>query len=330
MTAGSTVLAWGRDLVEPALRAAVAELPPSMRPLARHHFGWDDEQPHGKAIRPAVALLAARAVGTPEPALPTAVAIELVHNFSLLHDDVMDGDDTRRHRPTVWKLFGVGPAILAGDALITLAAQVLAASGHPAAGAGLRMLTGAVLELVEGQSADLAFEQRDDVEPAECRAMAEGKTGALLGCAAALGALFGGGSPEQVRALDAFGRKLGLAFQFVDDLLGIWGEPAKTGKPVHSDLANRKKSLPVVAALCSGTPAGAELAALYRKPDRLSKEDLARAARLVELAGGRAWAREEAEDLRDRALAHLRAADPDPAAARDLELLAHLTTSRSW
>ncbi|MFC4586262.1 polyprenyl synthetase family protein [Sphaerisporangium corydalis] len=276
MTTGrptNEVLAWSRELVGPALRSAVETLPLSMRRIAGYHFGWLDEYGReatadgGKAIRPALVLLAAEAVGgTPEPALPAAVAVELVHNFSLLHDDVMDGDVTRRHRPTAWSVFGVSGAILAGDALLTLAFDVLGAGGHPAAGEGSRVLGAAVLDLVEGQSSDTAFETRDDVGLSECVSMAEGKTGALLGGACALGALFGGGDAEQIEHLRGYGTRLGLAFQLVDDLLGIWGDPAITGKPVYSDLRSRKKSLPVVAALTSNTPAGHELATLYHHP----------------------------------------------------------------
>jgi geranylgeranyl diphosphate synthase, type I len=175
-------------------------------------------------------LLSAEAVGgVSAAAVPAAAAVELVHNFSPLHDDVMDGDLTRRHRSTAWSVFGVNSAILTGDALLTLALDVRAASGHPAAMDGIRMLSAVVLDLVDGESADLAFEQRAQVELAECRQMAERKTGAPMGCACAMGALFGGGSPEQVQCLHGFGVHLGLAFQHVDDLLRIWGDSAVTG-----------------------------------------------------------------------------------------------------
>ncbi len=219
-------------------------------------------------------LAAAAAGGSPREAVPAAVAVELVHNFSLLHDDVMDGDATRRHRPTAWRLFGIGAAILAGDALLTLALDVLAASGHPASGQAMRMLSAAVQDLVEGQSSDVAFERRDEVGLAECERMAASKTAALIGCACALGALFGGGDPERVQRLRVFGEHVGLAYQHVDDLLGIWGDPAATGKPVYSDLRSRKKSLPVVFALTSDTAGGRELAALYRGRGPLPDEDL--------------------------------------------------------
>ncbi|QUH02614.1 polyprenyl synthetase family protein [Saccharopolyspora erythraea] len=328
-------LAWSRELVDPGLRAAVNTLAPAMRLVAGYHFGWCDEHgtptrtQGGKAIRPALVVLAAEAVGgSPATALPAAVAVELVHNFSLLHDDVMDGDLTRRHRATAWRVFGNGPAILAGDALLTLASDVLAASGHPAAKAGVRMLNTAVLDLVNGQVADLAFEKRDDVGVAECQAMVAGKTGALLGCACAVGADFGGGSAEQVEHLRRFGERLGLAFQHVDDLLGIWGDPETTGKPVHSDLRTRKKSLPVVAALTSGTAAGEQLAELYHRPEPLSDADLARAAELVDRAGGRDWSRRQADELLQAALGALCEAAPENRPAAELGALARLASHR--
>jgi geranylgeranyl diphosphate synthase type I len=332
---GSGVLGWGAELVTPALRKAVDSLPDSMRGVAGYHFGWWDEQGRptdedaGKLLRPTLALLSARAVGAAaDAALPAAVAIELVHDFSLLHDDVMDGDTVRRHRPTAWHVFGVGAAILVGDALLTLAFDVLAASGHPAARESMRSLSTAVQELLDGQSADVSFERRTDVGLDECVRMADGKTAALLGRACALGAIFGGGSAEQVAGLTRFGTRLGLAFQLVDDLLGIWGNPEVTGKPVHSDLRSRKKSLPVVAALNSGTPAAAELAALYHRAEPLTDDEVAHVAALVEQAGGREWARTEAAGMLTEALRHLAGVHPEPSAAADLTSIARLVTCR--
>ena len=329
------VLAWSRSTVDPALRAAVDTLPASIQHIAAYHLGWQDErgQPTeangGKAIRPALVLLTTEAVGgAAAAAVPVAVAVELVHNFSLLHDDVMDRDLTRRHRPTAWSVFGTGEAILAGDALLTLALEVLAGSGHSVAQEQLRILSAAVLKLIEGQCADLAFEERTDVGLTECLDMAEGTTGALLGCACALGALSGGGCPEQVEQLRGFGGHLGLAFQFVDDLLGIWGDPAVTGKPVHSDLSTRKKSLPVVAALTSGTPAGRELDALYHREQPLSGADLVRAAELIDVAGGRDWSQAQADDLLAQALCQLESTGVAARAGTELRALARLIILR--
>jgi geranylgeranyl diphosphate synthase, type I len=328
------VLAWSRSMVDPALRAAVDTLPGSMRLITGHHFGWWDERGEpanavgGKAVRPTLTLLAAEAVGAdPATAVPAAAAVELVHSFSLLHDDVMDGDRTRRHRPTTWAAFGVGAAILGGDALLTLAFDALAASDNPASTEGMRWLSGAVQGLVAGQSADIAFETRADVELTECLSMAGGKTGRLLGCACGLGALFAGQPAHAVR-MRAFGEQLGLAFQLVDDLLGIWGDAKVTGKAVYADLRRRKKSLPVVAALTSGTRAGRELAALYHRGLPMSDAELMHAADLVERAGGRAWCQRKADDLLADALHHLRSTNPADRPAGELTALARMITRR--
>lgn len=337
----SQVLAWSRTVFAPAMRAAVDSLPPSMRHIAGYHLGWweaDGAPAHGdggKAIRPALALLSAEAVGgTADAAVPSAVAVELVHNFSLLHDDVIDGDDTRRHRLTAWRVFGVGNAILAGDALLTLAVEVVAADGGSRSGPGgpaaqIHTLCATVQALIEGQNADVAFESRVDVDLGECMDMARHKTGALLSCACTLGAIAGGGRAEQVEHLTLFGDHLGLAFQVADDIQGIWGDPRSTGKPVHSDLRNRKKSLPVVAAMESGTPAGDELAAWLSRDGASTMDELAQAAGLVDQAGGRAWSQAQLETLHAEAVGHLGAVGPPARALEELDALARLVTGRA-
>ncbi|MFE4576866.1 family 2 encapsulin nanocompartment cargo protein polyprenyl transferase [Streptomyces chartreusis] len=334
----AVILERARAAVDPELRAAIESLPPSMRRIALYHFGWmqPDGSPAagnaGKAIRPALVLTAAAALGGPgarAAAVPVAVAVELVHNFTLLHDDVMDQDATRRHRPTAWAVFGQADAILAGDALQALALRLLAEDPHPASAAAAARLADCVVELCAGQHADTALERRGPAEVGleEVLAMAEAKTGALLGCACAVGGLYAGGAPEDVAALDAFGREAGLAFQLIDDVIGIWGDPSHTGKPAGADLAARKKSLPVVAALTSGGPAAAELAELYELP--YDKEDLHRTALAVERAGGRDWAQAQAADRMARAMQELARAVPDPEDAGGLLALAEFVTRRS-
>ncbi|QRP44675.1 polyprenyl synthetase family protein [Amycolatopsis sp. FDAARGOS 1241] len=325
------VLAWSRELWEPAMRAAVDRLPESMRRIAGYHFGWWDGSgsgaavPSGKALRPALVLLSAEAAGSdPADAVAAAVAVELVHNFSLLHDDVMDGDETRRHRACAWTVFGTSPAILAGDALLALAFDVLSVDGPTSA----RVLSTAVLHLLHGQSEDLAFERRPSVDRESCVRMAEGKTGALLAAACTLGVLAVGGRGEHVAGLGAFGQSLGLAFQHVDDLLGIWGDPAVTGKPVFSDLQSRKKSLPVVAALGASGAAAVELGGLYRQQEPLSEAQLVRAAELVESAGGREWSASEASRLVGCALEALEGVAPVRRAGAELRGIAEHITRR--
>ncbi|WP_181010290.1 polyprenyl synthetase family protein, partial [Streptomyces sp. SM14] len=190
-----------RAEVRPALVEAVGRLHPWLAEMAGYSFGWCEvgggtsaRPGGGKGVRQALAVLGAEAAGAPARAgVPAAVAVELVHVFSLLHDDVMDGDAVRRQRPTVWRAYGTGPAVLAGDALFALAVETLACSERPAGGGrAVRLLSGALGDLVRGQAEDLLFSSRpwsggERVRPAEYREMAEGKTGALLGCAAALG-----------------------------------------------------------------------------------------------------------------------------------------------
>ncbi|MCD9877780.1 polyprenyl synthetase family protein [Streptomyces guryensis] len=288
-----------RELVRPALVEAVGRMHPWVGEMAAYSFGWCEVGgapavgSGGKGVRQALAVLGAEAAGADGRAgVPAAVAVELVHTFSLLHDDIMDGDAARRSRPTVWKAYGTGPAVLAGDALFALAVEVLAAA--PGGPQGVRLLSVALGDLVRGQADDLLFATRPwtgpgRVRPEEYRAMAEHKTGALLGGAAALGALLGGAAPSVVDALDRAGRHLGIAFQVVDDVLGLWGDPTVTGKPVHGDLRERKKTFPVLAALDSGAPASRRLAALLDAGGEVGD-----AAALIEALGGRTEALAEA------------------------------------
>jgi geranylgeranyl diphosphate synthase type I len=292
-----------RELVQPALRSAVDRLDRSTRHVVAYHLGWCDEQgvpieaDGGKAVRPALALLAAEAVGGQrEVAVPGAVAVELVHNFSLVHDDLMDRDLERRHRRTVWALWGDATAVLAGDAMLSLAHEVLAESGSPRSDQACRLVAAATRELIRGQVQDLAFERRADVGLLECLDMATAKTGALLGASAAVGGVLAGATSRTVQGLTTFGEHVGLAFQLVDDLLGIWGRPEVTGKPVFSDLRSRKKTLPVTWTIDNGGDAGVDLALWMRQERRTGSDDreLHAVAALLEHAGARAWARDEA------------------------------------
>ncbi|MEV0383641.1 polyprenyl synthetase family protein [Nonomuraea sp. NPDC050643] len=303
---GGEVIARCRRLFDPALREAVSVLHPWGAKMAAFTLGWSDidggshDHGGGKGLRPAIALLSAEAAGGgAESALPVAVAVELVHAFSLVHDDIIDNDERRRHREALWKAYGVGPALLTGDALLALAVRQLA--DRPEA---MGYLSTALVELVQGQTADMAFEQRpwdgpDQVSTAEYVEMVTAKTGGLLGAAAAAGVATGG-APELADRMWEMGRHLGVAFQIVDDMLGIWGDPGITGKPVHSDLRRDKKTYPVLAALGSQGTAARELSALLVS-GTADDATVRHAARLAEEAGGR----EAAQMLAER---HLSAA----------------------
>ncbi|MDT4921872.1 MAG: geranylgeranyl diphosphate synthase, type [Pseudonocardiales bacterium] len=305
------VLARVSDIVQPALHAAVGTMSDDrMRLIASYQLGWCDEHGRptasgGKAIRPALAILSAEAVlGTPDCGIPGAVAIELVHNFSLLHDDVMDRDVTRRHRPTGWVAFGEGDAILAGNAMLSLAVQVLIDTGIEGR-RSLPHLMAATQRLISGQSMDLGLENRDRAELDEVLAMEAGKTASLLACAASIGALAAGAPDHMVRSHEAFGFELGMAFQLVDDILGVVGDPARTGKSASSDVRAGKRSAPIAAALASDTAAGRRLAELFAGGPLEDDDVVELAISLIEEAGGLAWAGREADTRLARALEHI-------------------------
>lgn len=297
--------------------------------MLRYHMGWADEQfrpvhaPTGKRLRPVFCLLACEVCGGNwEHALPAAAAVELIHNFSLIHDDIEDGDRTRRGRPTVWALWGIPQGLNAGDALFVLAHQALLRLGDRGVPPdrvveAVHILDRACLRLTEGQYLDLLFEAVPDVTVGQYVQMVERKTGALLSAACELGALVAAAPPSFREQMARFGHYVGLAFQIRDDYLGIWGDPQRTGKPVGSDLQRRKKTYPVV----WGMERDAELRALLNQPSH-SPEEIERALHLMEALGARertAAAVLEALEAARRILAQFPADHPA------LRALAHLT-----
>lgn len=250
-------------LIETGVRRA--SLPPRshLGRMSAYHLGWVNADGHpavadpGKRVRPALCLWACEAVGAPPAAgLPAAVAVELIHNFTLIHDDIQDGDEQRRHRPTVWSVWGMAQGINAGDGMHALALRTLL---EPGANAERRMraahlLSCAVVDVVEGQCLDLSLEGAPGASQSTYLKLATAKTGALLGASLAAGAVLGGAPRETVRSFDAAGRLLGLAFQIRDDWLGTWGNPELTGKGRTGDLARRKLTYPVVAAYEVASP----------------------------------------------------------------------------
>jgi len=321
VTAGSLAAraARYRVAIEREMRAVVGDSPDALSGWMRYHLGWEDrdgrpaEASAGKMMRASALLLASELCGgAVERALPAAAAVELVHNFSLLHDDIEDASETRRGRATLWTFAGVAQAINVGDGMYTvarLAMHRLLAAGVPAATAlaAMRELDEACLRLVHGQALDIAFEQRADVGRAEYLEMSAGKTAAMFAAPLAMGALIAGADARLTGAFRAFGHEVGIAFQAVDDVLGIWGEEAVTGKPVGDDLRARKMTLPVIAALEGGDETAARVAEAYARPPRPG-EPVQALARLIERAGGRAAAERLAAERLEAGLAALRAA----------------------
>lgn len=253
-----TLLAHDRRVVATRMRALLRDPHDGVYALVAYQIGWRDEHgapcegASGKLLRPALLLTAARGFEPLPAAADAACALEFLHAFSLVHDDIEDGDRERRHRPTLWALHGVPLAINAGDSLFALAhgTMIDAASTLPPAriADALRTFNDACLAMIEGQHADISYESSAGVTRDDYLLMTSGKTGALIGASLALGAMFGGASDDDVEALRQAGVDLGIAFQAVDDALAVWGDPARTGKAVGNDAARGKKSLPVVIA----------------------------------------------------------------------------------
>lgn len=295
--------------------------------MLRYHLAWEDaegrpiEGAGGKALRPTLCLLACEAAGGAwRKALPAAAAVELMHNFSLVHDDIQDRDPERRHRPSVWAVWGEAQAINAGDALAGLARlAVLELRGEGLTERRVieaaRALDEATLEMVEGQTLDISFEGRLDVSESEYLAMVEKKTGALFGCALALGALVGSEDERIAGALGEFGHRLGVAFQIRDDLLGVWGSKGETGKARATDVWNRKKSLPVVYAL--SRPDADELRRVYAKA-ALSGDDVEAALGSLDSAGAREYCEAALTERRRQALTALDGIELEAGPAREL------------
>jgi geranylgeranyl diphosphate synthase, type I len=329
------VLARVREPIQRALRAAVAGIEDDrMRLIASYQLGWCDRDGEpvrfsgGKGLRPTLAVVSAEAgAGTLDDGLAGAVAVELIHNFSLLHDDVMDRDLERHHRPTGWAVFGEGQAILAGNAMLTHALEVLADDGERGRRALPAMLA-ATQQLISGQSDDLHFEGATAITVEDVLQMEAGKTAALLACSASIGALAAGAPAHTVSTLSGFGHELGMAFQLVDDILGITGDPAVTGKSASSDVRAGKRSAPVVAALNAGTDASRRLADLLACGAPSTDEDVVLATKLIEEAGGTDWAAREADAHLGRAVEHLEALPAPEHVVADLIALARYVVDR--
>lgn len=297
--------------------------------MMQYHMGWLDvdltpiQAPVGKRLRPLLCLLTCEAVGgSIAHALPAATAIELLHNFSLLHDDIEDVSETRRHRTTVWKLWGTAHGINCGDAMFAAVFVELSRLGERGVSPeqslhAQRILSETCLWLTEGQYLDMTFETQMDVDMDSYLRMIGGKTAALVACSTRLGALLGGADAEAVEAYAQFGENLGLAFQVIDDILGIWGREVETGKSASSDILTRKKTLPIVYVLHD-----ADLRSLYAQPELLDR-DVERVLFILEKYQARSFAEQMARDYSEKAIHSLELAGyatPAHRAMRDYAL----------
>lgn len=293
------------SLIEGGLRVALAG-DSLLYAILRYHVGLENEHgaptlAPGKLIRPSLVLFTTEELGgNIEQALPAAIGLELVHNFSLIHDDIQDHDEIRRGRKTVWNLYGIAQAINAGDLMQALAVAQGARAGREIVAA----LVEATVAMIEGQGLDLAFEE-EEVDVASYLDMIDKKTGALIRCAFRMGGLLAGSPIDVVQDLVEMGRDLGRAFQIRDDLLGIWGNGTVTGKPQGSDIRRRKKSLPVSMAFAQACGEDRDLLTEVYFRKEIEDEDVERVIALMERANVRQACEEQVSAHLEQARARL-------------------------
>lgn len=302
---------------EAEIRRVIGERDPSTQgvyDMVRYHLGLDGTGSSGKRMRPLLGLLAyASIAGDHRAALPGAAAVELGHNFSLVHDDIEDGDAERRHRPTLWSIHGIPQAINAGDMLFSLSRIAL----HRLTDLGfsdakvlrlMRLYDETCVALCEGQYIDIWTSEHDDAMSVELYFdMIGRKTAALISASIEAGALLATDDEDVIGRYRAFGWSLGIAFQLNDDLLGIWGHEQRTGKE-PTDVARRKKTLPVIYAFEHAAPSDRDRLLDLYSADDASEEAVTEIVAILEKTGGRDFTRAEARRYRDEALAHLDAA----------------------
>jgi geranylgeranyl diphosphate synthase type I len=299
--------------------------------MIEYHLGWHNTsiKARGKRFRPLLSLLCCQAAGGDwHAALPLASSLELIHNFSLVHDDIQDGSDIRRGQPTVWKRWGIPQAINTGDAIFVLArlaALRMTETGIPTDSIlrALSIIDTECLNLTKGQCLDLEFERQARITDDEYIEMVSGKTCALLRAATQCGALVAGRPQAAVEDYRSFGHHLGLAFQIVDDILGIWGQSEVTGKSSVGDLISRKKTLPVVVGLANSP----EFSKLW-SAEGSSPGDIENMRRTLEETGADEYARKAADEATSQALQALKNANPMEPAATELEKLASRLQTR--
>ena len=309
------------------------ENPDSLRHILAYHMGWEGDTAGvlaaGKRIRPLLLLLTASAIGGGwEHSLPAAAAVELIHNFSLIHDDIEDNSPLRRGRPTVWKIWGMPLAINAGDAMFTLAHQSILhlrdTTDWDIALKAEIILQNTCLELTKGQHLDISYENRRDLTLDDYWPMVRGKTAALISACTELGALTAAAEQPVLNLYKDFGYNLGMAFQALDDLLGIWGDSEATGKSADSDLVSGKKSLPVLYALSQNGP----FANRWRDGP-ITADEVPDLANQLDAEGVRDYTQETASCFTDKALQALSSAEPAGQAGEELVDLAEQLLSRN-
>lgn len=327
--------------IQATLRNAVVDSPSGFFSLLRYHLGWEEadgtptKADGGKALRPVLCLTACElAGGDPRQALPAAAALELIHNFSLIHDDIQDRDTQRRGRATLWAIHGEPKAIAAGNAMRVIADRTLMRLVDTGLPTGLVDdvaidLTSRYLEMIEGQYLDMSFEGSDDVTVDRYLDMVGRKTGALIESAMFMGALIATGDRQKADGFGRCGRALGLAFQIRDDFLGVWGDPGATGKAVGADIRRKKKSMPVVHMFQHApTDERAWLSETYAREGEIADRDVERILDLLDRLGTPKYVQEAARAQADGAMRAIEGLGLSGDAKRTIRAMAEFFVTR--
>jgi geranylgeranyl diphosphate synthase type I len=323
--------------IESELKAVIAETAIqrdiSLQEMLSYHLGWSGpgagKKAQGKRIRPLLLLLSTLAAGGVwKLSLPAAAAIELIHNFSLIHDDIEDNSETRRGRPTLWKRHKMPLALNAGDSMFTLAYIALERLSpeipQTVSISVYQILSKTCLALTKGQHLDISFEEQAEVSTEDYLEMIQGKTASLLAGTAQIGAVLAGAETSVIEEFRQFGLNLGLAFQIQDDLLGIWGDSEKTGKSAASDLISRKKSLPIL----YGLENKGEFYKIWHEQE-ITAETAPALAKILAAEGAHGYTQERAEHFTRLAQNLFDTLPKDNQAAQALEELTHQLLNRT-
>jgi geranylgeranyl diphosphate synthase type I len=329
-----------RANISRSLRDSLSQQHSDVYDMLRYYMGWVDEngRPHeameGKALRPTLCLFACEAVGGAlEMAMPSAVALEFIHNFSLIHDDIQDRDEIRHNRKTLWAVWGDPKALVAGNVLRVVADECL----HQLLDSGLdydralaagTLLTEAYLEMIEGQYLDLQFEGRHDISMSDYLNMISRKTGALIRCSLNLGAVVGAQEQGVADAFKESGRAMGYVFQIIDDVLGVWGDEETTGKPVGADIRRKKNSYPVVYTMGRANDKDQKMLNEIYEKDELDDSDVDSVLAVMDRLDVKNQAQQEAEKYANVALESLAPVELSREARQEVEDLAHFLLVR--
>lgn len=331
-----------RDELEAELRSIIEVDSLPLYDMMSYHLGWIDEGGHpqtqrrAKLLRPTICLLACKAAGGElRQALPAAAAVELLHNFSLIHDDIEDGSPYRRHQLTVWRIWGQSQAINVGDAMHALSQLALLRLKERGVAPekiirSTETLDKACVQLCEGQYLDIAYEGRLNIGVQDYINMILRKTAALFAASARLGALLGTEDETMIDHLSSFGQELGLAYQIRDDVLGIWGKEEEMGKPSYSDIQKRKKTLPIIYGMERGSEQEEKDLRSFFQQETIEHEDIGRIVEILDKIGAQSYAQEMAEVHHRRSLSALEAAGLDPFVRKELADLATFLLERSY